>query len=128
MSKALSLDLRARVVEAIDGGLSRRQAAERFDVSASSAIRWYRAWRTSGSYAPRPLGGDRLSHKTEQHADAIHALLEAQADITLRELKAELSRRGVSISVAALWRYFRRHRITRKKRPVMRPSRTDRTC
>ena len=127
MSKALSLDLRARVVQAIDGGLSCRQAAERFDVSPSSAIRWHHAWRTRGSYAPRAAGGDRLSYKTEQHTGDIHAVLDAEADITLRELKAELSRRGISVSVAALWRYFRRHQITHKKRPATRPSRTGPT-
>lgn len=32
MAKSLSIDLRSRVVEAIEGGLSRRQAAERFRV------------------------------------------------------------------------------------------------
>lgn len=39
MAKALSQDLRDRVVVAIDGGLSRRGAAARFGVSVSSAIR-----------------------------------------------------------------------------------------
>jgi len=39
MSKALSVDLRDRVIAAIEGGLSCRQAAARFGVSASSAIR-----------------------------------------------------------------------------------------
>jgi transposase len=40
MAKALSNDLRQRIIEVIDQGLSCRQAAERFGVSASSAIRW----------------------------------------------------------------------------------------
>jgi transposase len=40
MSKALSLDLRERVLAAIAGGMSRRQAALRFGVSAASASRW----------------------------------------------------------------------------------------
>jgi transposase len=40
MARALSVDLRGRVVAAIAGGLSRRQAAVRFGVSAASAIRW----------------------------------------------------------------------------------------
>ena len=127
MSRALSPDLRTRVVQSIDDGLSCRQAAQRFGVSASSAIRWHRAWRTSGSCMPRPSGGDRLSHRTERYAEAIQAVLEAQADITLRELKIELSRQGIGVSVAALWRYFRRHRITHKKRPATRRSRAGRT-
>jgi transposase len=41
MGKFLSFDLRTRVVEAISGGMSRRQAAAHFGVSVSSAIRWY---------------------------------------------------------------------------------------
>jgi transposase len=40
MAKSLSLDLRQRVIAAIDGGFSCRAAAERFGVSAASAIRW----------------------------------------------------------------------------------------
>ena len=40
MGRALSRDLRDRVVAAIEGGMSRRAAAERFGVSAASAIRW----------------------------------------------------------------------------------------
>ena len=124
MSKALSLDLRARVFRAVvEDGLSCREAVARFSVSPSSAIRWCSALRTRGTYAPRASGGDRLSHRTEQHAAAIDALLEARADIMLRELKAELAQRDVAVSVSALWRYFRRHQITHKKRPVTRPNR-----
>jgi len=40
MSKALSLDLRTRVLAAVAGGLSHRQAGERFGVSAASVSRW----------------------------------------------------------------------------------------
>ena len=48
MAKALSVDLRQRVIAAIDGGLSCRQAAEHLSVSAASAIRWHgRLTRTS---------------------------------------------------------------------------------
>jgi transposase len=124
MPKVLSLDLRSRVVAAIENGLSCRQAAERFRVSASSAIRWHRALRQSGSCAPKPQGGDRWSARTEAHGEAISALLAARPDITLRELRAELGRHGRSVSVSALWRFFRRHAITHKKRPAMPPSRT----
>lgn len=125
MPKVLSLDLRHRVVHAIEEGLSCRQAAARFNVSASSAIRWHRAWRKDGSFAPKPQGGDRWSHHTEAHREAIFAILEAEADITLRELRAELARRGRSVSVAALGRFFRRYRMTRKKRPATPPNRID---
>ena len=124
MPKSLSFDLRSRVLAAIDAGLSRRQAAERFGVSASSAIRWDALRRAGGDARPKPQGGDRLSHRTEAHADLIHAALAEVPDITLPELKVRLARHGACVSVAALWRFCRRHKITRKKRRRTPPSRT----
>ena len=124
MPKPLSFDLRSRVLAAVDAGLSCRQAAERFGVSASSAIRWAARRRCAGDARPRPQGGDRLSHKTEAHADLIHAALAEVPDMTLPELKARLARQGAQVSVAALWRFCRRHNITRKKRRRTPPSRT----
>ena len=126
MPKALSFDLRSRVLAAIDAGLSCRQAATRFGVSASSAIRWQAMRRASGDARPKPQGGDRLSHRTEAHTELIHAALDEVPDITLPELKARLAEQGAFVSVSALWRFCRRHQITRKKRRRMPPSRTGR--
>ena len=77
MSKALSVDLRCRVLAAIGGGMSCRQAALRFGVSASSAIRWRVLERVQGDARPKALGGDRRSGRIEAHAALILALLEA---------------------------------------------------
>jgi transposase len=123
MPKLLSEDLRLRVVRAIDEGMSRRQAAARFDVAPFTAIRWYEAWRRTGSCRARRQGGDRWSHLTEAHAPRILAILEETGDITLVELKARLGETGGTVSISALSRFFRRHGITRKKRPAMRRSR-----
>jgi transposase len=126
MPKALSFDLRTRVLAAIDAGLSCRQAAARFGVSASSAIRWQGMRRAGGDARPKPQGGDRLSRRTEAHAELIHAALAEAPDITLPELKTRLAEQGAQVSVSALWRFCHRHKITRKKRPRTRPSRTAR--
>lgn len=123
MSKALSLDLRTRVLAAIAGGLSCRQAAQRFGVSASSAIRWRGLERRQGDARPKALGGDRRSGRIEARAGLILGLVEATPDITLEELRA----RGVAVGYGSLWRFFARRRITRKKRPRTRPSRRGRT-
>ncbi len=56
MAQALSLDLRRRVVEAIEGGMTRRQAALRFGISPSSAIRWAILSETSGEYSAAKAG------------------------------------------------------------------------
>jgi len=75
MSKALSVDLRERVVAAIAAGASCRAAA-RFGVSAASAIRWRALARETGSVAPGRLGGDRRSARIEAHAPLILRLVD----------------------------------------------------
>ena len=123
MSKALSVDLRDRVVAAVEGGMSCRQAAARFGISASSAIRWRSRVRTQGDVRPGPLGRDRRSGRIESHAGMILGLLDRQADITLAELRAALAEQGVATSLSTLWRFFMRRRITLKKSRRTRTSR-----
>jgi transposase len=123
MSKPLSVDLRERVVAAVDGGLSRRKAAERFGVSISSAIRWASLRRRTGELRPKRQGGDKRSARIEAHGPLILSLMEARRDITLVELQAALAERGIAAAVSTIWRFFDRHGITLKKRPGMRPSR-----
>jgi len=115
MAQALSVDLRERVVAAIAGGASCRQAAARFGVSASSAIRWWALARTTGSVSPQALGGDRRSERIEAHASLILGLVERSSDITLKEIRAELAGAGVSAGIGTLWRFFERRRMTWKK-------------
>jgi transposase len=125
MSKALSVDLRERVVRAVAAGASCRAAAARFGVSASSAIpRWCARVRTTGSVVPGALGGDRRSGRIEAHAPQILELVAGTPDLTLAELRAVLATSGVAVGMASLWRFLARHQITRKKRPRTRPSRT----
>ena len=127
MAKTLSLDLRERVIAAVSGGMSRRQAAEHFDVSAASAIRWCARQRETGNAAPKPRGGDRLSGRIEAHAGVILEIVEETCDITLMELQAKLAEQGHRFGIGTLWRFFSRHNITWKKRPRMRASRKGRT-
>lgn len=123
MSKALSVDLRERVIAAIDEGMSCRGAAVRFGVSAASAIRWRSLSRATGDVRPGPLGGDRRSGRIEQQAELILGLLESKPDITLAEIEAVLAERGVSVSGSSIWRFFDRRKITLKKSRRTRTSR-----
>jgi len=123
MTKALSIDLRERVVAVIDGGLSRRQAAARFEVSVSSAIRWHALARRTGDATPRRQGGDRRSGRIEAHADVILSAVSKQPDITLAELRELLTGHGVSVGIATVWRFFARRKITLEKSPGMQRSR-----
>ena len=126
MATALSNDLRRRVLAAVDGGLSCRRAAERFGVSASSAIRWNDRRRREGNFDCKALGGDRRSGRIEAHGELIVSLIDETPDITLGELQARLGEQGIGAAISTLWRFFKRRGITRKKRRPMLPSRTGR--
>src|SRR4051794_32984762 len=118
MSKALSLDPRARVLAAIAGGVSCRQAAQRFGVSASSAIRWRSFERRQGDARPKALGGDRRSGRIEARAGLILGLVDETPDITLEELRTALAARGIVVGYGTVGRFFARRRITQKKKPA----------
>ena len=94
MAKSLSFDLRSRVLAAIAGGLSCRQAAARFGVSASSAIRWRARERLTGDVSPAPQGGNRRSDRIEAEASLILELVDATPDITLAEIRRAGRARG----------------------------------
>jgi transposase len=85
MSSALSVDLRQRVVRAVEAGASRHQAAERFGVSLARASCWCGQFAQAGHVAPKPMGGDQRSYRIEAHADLILFLYEAQPGIYLHE-------------------------------------------
>ena len=116
MPKAYSGDLRERVIEAVETGASRREAAERFEVSVGSAIKWLQRWRERRSAAPKPRGGS--VSPLEAFATEILALVAEQPDLTLVETVAVLRKRRIKTSRSSLWRFFDRHNITLKKKPA----------
>ena len=116
------------MIEAVRTGASRRQAAARFGVSVSSAIRWVAEWCASGRTAPRAQGGDRRSDRIEAEGAFLLARVAETPDVTLAELREALwHKRGLRVAVSTLWRFFDRRRITLKKRRRMPPSRSART-
>ena len=115
MPKSYSGDLRERVIEVVEAeGASRREAAERFDISVSSAIKWLQRWRENRSAAPKPRGGS--VSPLEAHAEQILALVAERPDLTLKEALVELLKRRIRTSKSALSRFFIRHDITFKKK------------
>ena len=116
MTRPLSNDLRERVIAAVEGGMSRRAAADRFGVGASTAVRWVARWRITGSRVPLPQGGDNRSHRIEAHRAEILALLEATPDMTLAEIAEHLERHhGLRVAQSTVWRLLDRHAMTFKK-------------
>ena len=116
MTKPLSPDLRLRVVGAIDAGMSRRAAADRFGVAASAAVKLYELWQRTGSVEPRPQGGDKRSKRIEAHAQAILALVDQTPGITLVEIAERLEHdHGERFAPSVIHRFFARRAITFKK-------------
>lgn len=116
MGRWLSMDLRSRTLAAIGDGMSCRAAAARFGVAPSTAVRWRDQQRRTGSYAPRPQGGDQRSGRIEAHQALVFALYEQRRDITLNELRQGLAAQGIAVAISTLHRFFVRRGFTRKKR------------
>jgi transposase len=115
MGAAHSKDLRSRVVAEVAGGMSRRQAAAHFRVSAASAIRWVELAAQTGSVDPRPRGGKSRS-PLEPHAAWLLALVAQDPDLTLAEIEVRLlDGLGLKITEVSIRRFFKRHRISYKK-------------
>jgi len=115
MGAARSQDLRSRVVAEVAAGVSRRQAAARFKVSAASAVRWVTLAAQTGGVDPRARGGKSRS-PLEPHAAWLLELNAGEGDLTLAEIVRRLSEElGVEITETSVRRFFKRHGITYKK-------------
>ena len=127
MPVPLSRDLRDRIVRAVEGGSSIRQAALRFDVSPAAAVKLMRRYHESGSPAPARFGGHRRPI-LEPHEALLRSILDAKTDISLIEIQAELLRHGVVVgATSTIGRFLRRAGLTRKKSRSGQQSRTGQT-
>src|ERR1700678_3751128 len=102
MGKPYSLDLRKRVVAAVEGGMSRNRAAKQFGVAISTAIGWMQRVEQTGSVAPGQMGGHKPKAISGEHALWLSQRIRA-GDFTLRGLVAELGERGVKVDYIAMW-------------------------
>ena len=128
MASSYSRDLRGRVIDAVEKeGMSRRAAALRFGVSESSAIKWVRRWRLTGSRAPTGTGGHRPS-ALKPHIEFLKRVLAERPDLTLAAIGERLlAERSVRADTSMLSRFFRREGITFKKRRWSPASKSGRT-
>jgi transposase len=113
MARAYSADMRERVIARVESGASRREAAEHYKVSASTAVIWVKCFRETGRCSARGRGGS--TSPLEQHAEFLLALIEDEPDLTLDEVLSAMRKHKVPGSRTAVWRFFQRHKITFKK-------------
>jgi len=127
MSRPYSDDLRSRAVAAVQAGQSCHQVAKLFSVGVSSVIRWVDRHRRTGSFSPRPIGGNRGYRIEGEHRAWLLERIAAKPDLTLEEMRRELAERGLAVGYGTVWRFCEREQQTLKKRPSMPRSRIART-
>jgi transposase len=115
MTAPLSQDLRERIVRAVESGSSIRQAAARFEVSPSAAIKLMQRLRTTGSTAPAKIGGYRRP-LLAGHEGLLCELTTTKPGITLAEIKSALAERGIEAGhISTVWSTLRRLGLSHKK-------------
>jgi putative transposase len=116
MTKPYSMDLRERVVAAVLAeGMSRHQAAARFGVSISSAIRWVARCCKTGSAAPAKIGGYKPKTLRGEHAAWLIARCQ-EKDFTISQLVEELSGiRGLKVDRRSVWEFLHLNGLSHKK-------------
>jgi transposase len=117
MPPPMSLDLRLRIVRAVERGSSIRAAARRFAVSPAAAIKLMQRVRATGGAAPARYGGHRRPLLEAYEAD-LKQLVQATPDLTLAELQTALQRRcGVVAGLTTLHNTLRRIGLRHQKSP-----------
>ena len=114
MARACSIDLRERVVRAVEAGQSCRSVALRFGVAPSSAIKWVERWRTRGDVTPGSSRG-RIRSPLHGYRQWLLDLASSEPEVTLAEVRDRLAGQGLITSEASIWRFFTREGISFKK-------------
>jgi transposase len=129
MGKPLGVDLRRRVVSAIESGLSTRDAAERFSVSKAAAGAWARLKRATGDVVPKRQGSPEGS-VLDAHERFIFGLIETDKDVTLTEIAERLeSEHDLHVVPSTIWYFLDRRGMTFKKnRTRSRTAKTGRSA
>ena len=125
--QSYSQDLRARVLAAIDGGMTARSAASVFQVSVSYIYKALIRRRRTGEVSASSQRGHRPRKLTSAQEVALASHIAAHPDVTLAALQIWLAaEHAVRLSNGAMWSAVDRLGLSFKKRRSGPPSRTDR--
>ncbi len=111
MVAAISLDLRKRILKACDAGETAPAVAKRFDVSVAFVHKLKRQLRITGKIEAQPRNSGPKP-KLAGYEEKLSALIKAQPDATLEELRARL---GVEVELSTLWYFLDRLGLSVKK-------------
>jgi transposase len=119
-----SNDLRVRVIRVVEKGSAARAAARQFEIGDSTAIRWVKRWRDTGSAAAKPVGG-RSRSPLKRYEHWLLDLVGQEPDLTLEEIRDRLfDEHEHKAGIGSIWRFFDRHGISFKKKPARRRARS----
>ena len=112
--QAYSMDLRERVGADREADLRTAEVADKYRVSPAWVRRLLRRYRQTGQLAPKPRTRYRAP-LLQPHLPQLEALIAAQPDATLAELRTAL---GVPVGLSTVWRAVRQLGLTVKKSPA----------
>lgn len=116
--KAYSLDLRERVVRAVDRGYKRTDIIKLFGVSRATIKRYLKQRRETGHLGRKPIPGRPAKKSAPLHAGLV-AQLETSPDATLEmHCQSWEQTSGVRVSTSMMSRAIRRVGWTRKKKTL----------
>lgn len=112
-----SVDLRARVVAAVQAGTPRAEVQRLFQISAATLKRYVKQQRDTNDLTPRPhTGGRQPALPSDQHA-TLQQVIGADPAATLQETCTQWATvTGVQVRVATMCRARAQIGWTRKKR------------
>lgn len=115
---AYSNDLRVRVIHVVEGGAAARAAARQFAIGDSTAIRWTKRWRETGSFEAKSVKGQSRS-PLRRYEQWLLDLVRQEPDLTLEEIRGRLlDEHQRKAGISSIWRFFDRHGISFKKKPA----------
>lgn len=111
-----SNDLRVRVIQVVEDGVAARAAARQFVIGDSTAIRWVKRWRETGSFEAKSVKGQSRS-PLKRHEEWLLELVRQEPDLTLEEIRCRLfDKHQQKAGIGSVWRFFDRHGISFKKK------------
>ena len=125
MAKPYSNDLRARVVSDIAEGATLAETADHHHVSLSSVVRFLRLKRNTGNIRPAKFGGCK-PYSLATHEKLLRRLVAQQPDITLAEIRAQLTKQKIKVGQSSIFRFLRHLNLTFKKKPSRRRTESSR--
>ena len=128
MGKPHPIELRERVVAFVEEGHSHRSAAAHFRVSPRFVNALILRKKATGTLAPMRQGHAGTNSKLRPHEDWLRHRLAENGELTLDELRCELSARGVEVHRSSVGRFLKSLGLSNKKNAASKRAQASGHC